>query len=243
MSSRFAERFSTSITEANSRGRVAVIPDIKCISPKEGDLLRGRDPVDIAKLLVCCGAPALSVVTEREHFGGGPDLLRAVADATSVPILRKDFIKDESALEETVEMGASAILLICSVMDRKTLSKLYESAIRLGLEPLVEVCTEEELKFACELGAQLIGINNRDIATLELDNGGPSRTAALACAVPKGALFISESGILTPDDARLAACAGANAVLVGTALLRADNIAAMYQSLQVERGRDSCALS
>jgi len=235
MSRRSVGRFAAAIKEENARGKVTVIPDIKCTSPKEGDLLRGRDPVDIAKLLAKRGAPALSVVTERERFGAAPGLLRAVADAVDLPILRKDFITNESALEETMEMGASAILLICSVTDKKILARLYESAISLGLEPFVEVCSEEELRFACELGAQLIGINNRNIATLEMDDGGVSRTAALASGAPKGALLVSESGILTADDVRLASSAGANAVLVGTALLRADDIEDMYQSLRIER--------
>ena len=240
MSIRFSGRFSASVAEENSRGRVAVIPDIKCVSPKEGDLLRGRDPVDIAKLLVCCGAPVLSVVTERKRFGGSPDLLRSVANAVKVPVLRKDFIKEESILEETAEMGASAVLLICAVTEKKIIAKLYEKAIRLGLEPFMEVCSEEEMKFAKAIGARLIGINNRDITTLELDDGGPSRTATLASGIPKDALLISESGILSPDDAKLAASAGANAVLVGTALWRADDIGVMYQSLRIEKSDIPC---
>jgi len=236
-------RFSDALVHENACGKVAVIPDIKCVSPKDGDLLLGRDPVEIAKLLAHCGAPALSVVTEQERFGAPPGLLRAVADATGLPILRKDFIADESDLEETVKMGAAAVLLICSLTDKKILAGLFKCAVRLGLEPLVEVCTAEEMAFASGLGARLIGINNKDIATLELDDGGVSRTLALATSAPKGAIFISESGIFTPEDARLAAAAGANAVLVGTALLRADDTAATYRSLRVERGMGSCVRS
>jgi len=227
-------RFSGALTGQNASGKLAVIPDIKCVSPKEGDLLCGRDPVEIAKQLAGLGAPALSVVTERERFGGSPQLLSSVADATGLPILRKDFIASERDLAQTQQMGASAILLICSLTDRGILSKLYESALKLGLEPFVEVCTAQEMAFACSLGARLVGINNRDIATLELDNGGVSRTATLAPGAPKNAVLISESGIASEDDARLAARAGANAVLVGTALLQANDTAAMYQSLCVE---------
>ena len=118
-------RFSSAIASENARGFVAVIPDIKCVSPKEGDLLRGRDPVDTAKYLVSCGAPLLSVVTEPNRFGGSPELLRAIANSVDAPVLRKDFITDESRLLETAELGAAAVLLICAVSDEKTLGVLY----------------------------------------------------------------------------------------------------------------------
>ncbi|MCL2351631.1 MAG: indole-3-glycerol-phosphate synthase [Firmicutes bacterium] len=230
-------RFSAAIRAENARGRVAVIPDIKRVSPKEGDLLGGRDPVETAKFLVACGAPLLSVVTERERFGGSPELLRSIAEAVGndAPILRKDFIADEDGLKETLALGASAVLLICASADGKTLSMLYEKALALGLEPLVETCTAAEMELAGRLGARLIGVNNRDIATLELDDGGPSRTASLAAGAPAGALLVSESGILSPADARLAASAGADALLVGTALWKAPDMKAAYISLRVER--------
>jgi len=235
MNNRFSGRFSSAILSENAHGRVAVIPDIKCVSPKEGDLLRGRDPVAAAKFLVRLGAPVLSVVTEGERFGGSAELLRAVVNETPAPVLRKDFITEEKALEETVKMGAAAVLLICAVTENKALIRLYEKAIKLGLEPLVEVCSEDEMKFAVEIGAGLIGINNRNIKTLELDDGGPSRTADLAASgIRRGALLISESGIKSPGDAQLAASASANAVLVGTALWQAEDMGAMYQSLRVE---------
>ena len=128
-------------------------------------------------------------------------------------------------------MGAAAVLLICATTGPKILAKLYEQALALGLEPLVEVCTAEEMRFACELNAKLIGINNRNIATLELDSGGPSRTAQLAALAPKDVMLISESGILLPEDAKLAVRAGANAVLVGTALWQTDNMEEAYRGL------------
>jgi len=241
MSVRFSGRFAAAVTLENTHGRVAVIPDIKCASPKEGDLLRGRDPVDVAKFLVRCGAPVLSVVTERDSFSGSPELLHAVAENVDVPVLRKDFITSERSLEETVELGASAVLLICALTDEKTLTKLYERTIKLGLEPLVEVHSEKELRLAGRIGARLIGINNRNIMTLERDDGGPSRTVALASGAPTGVLLISESGILSPDDATLAASAGVHAVLVGTALWRAHDMKSMYQALRVERKDAPCA--
>ena len=230
-------RFSAALISENERGVVAVIPDIKCISPKEGDLLQGRDPVDTAIYLGQCGAPVLSVVTERERFGGSAELLFAITQSTDVPVLRKDFITNKDQLSETAELGAAAVLLICAVTDEKNLCMLYEESLKLGLEPFVEVHTVEEMELARKLGAYLIGINNRDIITLERDDGGPSRTAALASNAPANALLISESGILTPNDVQLAVSAGVNAVLVGTALWKAHDMGAMYQSLRVERRR------
>jgi len=229
-------RFSAAIGMENARGYAAVIPDIKRVSPKEGELFRGRDPVETAKSLARWGAPMLSVVTEPEQFGGSTELLKRIVKNTDVPVLRKDFITSEDELFKTVETGASAILLICAVMDEETLRALYRKSIELDLEPLVEVHTPEELKLAGKLGARLIGINNRNIITLEKDGGGPSRTAALASGLPRGALLISESGILTQADARLAVSAGANAILVGTSLWLAQDMETAYRSLHVERG-------
>ncbi|MCL2342359.1 MAG: indole-3-glycerol-phosphate synthase [Firmicutes bacterium] len=234
-----SSRFSDAIRAENALGFAAVIPDIKCRSPRDGDLLRGRDPVETARALVRGGAPVLSVVTEPERFGGSAELLRAVAEAADVPVLRKDFIVTEAQLHETLELGAAAVLLMCSVTGEKNLMTLYEKALKLGLEPLVEVHTAPEMALAKKLDAKLVGVNNRDILTLERDNGGPGLTAALAPLAPADAVLVSESGILDPAGAALAVSAGANAVLVGTALWLTDNMGAMYQSLRVERG-SSC---
>jgi indole-3-glycerol phosphate synthase len=230
-----AGRFSAALLAENARGRVAVIPDIKCISPKEGDLLRGRDPVATAQALVGYGAPVLSVVTERERFGGSGELLSAIVRATGAPVLRKDFITRPEQLVETVELGAAAVLLICAITDENNLRALYEKALALGLEPFVEVHTAQEMALAKQLGARLIGINNRNIVTLEKDDGGPARTAALAAGAPAEALLVSESGILSAAAAQQAAAAGVNAILVGTALWQANDMDAMYQSLRVVR--------
>jgi len=243
MSAGMPGRFSAALKAENARGLVAVIPDIKCISPKEGDLLQGRDPVATAKRLVEAGASALSVVTEKERFGGSADLLRRIAQAVAAPVLRKDFIADERQLQETAELGAAAVLLICATTEPKTLTSLYEKSLALGLEPLVEIHTAEEMALAKDLDARLIGINNRNIVTLERDDGGPERTLALASAAPADALLISESGILSAEDARRAASAGVHAVLVGTALWQASDMAAMLSSLRVEKRAALCVRS
>jgi len=233
-------KFSVAIATENMHGYVALIPDIKCYSPKDGDLLNGRDPVEVSKRLIQCGAPALSVVTKREHFGGSPKLLREIAKSTGMPILRKDFITSADMLAETAELGAVAVLLICAITDEKTLGRLYEKALAIGLEPLVEVHSASEMKFANKLGARLIGINNRDITVLECDDGRPSLTATLADMVPADTMIISESGISSAEEAKQVVSAGAHAILVGTALWRARDMEAAYRLLRVERNSACC---
>ncbi|MCL2099741.1 MAG: indole-3-glycerol-phosphate synthase [Oscillospiraceae bacterium] len=226
--------FSAAVRAENNSGYIAVIPDIKRVSPKEGELMPGRDPAEAAKELVSFGAPARSVVTESARFGGSEDMLRAVVRNVNVPVLRKDFITSGEQLIKTAGLGAAAVLLICAVTDEKKLCMLYEKSLELGLEPFVETCTAAEVALAKKLGAQLIGINNRDILTLERDDGGPSRTAELASGISSGAVLVSESGILSSADAEAAAAAGANAVLAGTAIWKSNDIRGMYNSLRVK---------
>ncbi|MCL2316722.1 MAG: indole-3-glycerol-phosphate synthase [Actinomycetia bacterium] len=232
--------FSAALRGENAQGFLGVIPDLKCASPKEGDLLVGRDPVAFAAEMVAGGARVLSVVTAPGDFGGSEALLADVVAATGVPVLRKDFITTPVQVEAAAALGASAVLLICSLMDERTLTRLAEVAAGAGLEALVEAHTADELAWARRLGADLVGINNRDITAGETDDGGVERTSALAGLVPGGTLLVSESGIATRSDAESAALAGADAVLVGTALWRADDPVAALAGLRVRwRGR-SC---
>lgn len=223
--------FFQSLHKKKVSGLIPVIPDIKLVSPKEGNLFQGKNPVNMAMLMEKLGAPAISVVTEPKDFGGSLKLLTDVASAVSVPVLRKDFISDEDDLCRTKECGASAILLICACLSEEKLKKLYNAALCLSLEPLVEAHTKEELTLAGNLGARLIGINNRDILTLEKDDGSVARTRELAAYVPGDALLISESGIATPEQAKAAIRAGAGAVLVGTAIWRSKDICRFYQAM------------
>ena len=179
--------------------------------------------------LARCGAPALSVVTEAMRYGGSLDLLRRVVEATGLPVLRKDFIEAEEELARTRDAGASAILLMVATLPEVTLERLYATALALGLEPLVEVHTEAEMTVARRLGATLIGINNRDITQWECDGGTVTTTQRLARLAPEGATLISESGIATPGDVHAAFAAGCSAVLVGTALWLAPDLARAYQ--------------
>ena len=192
-----------------------LVIDFKPVSPQHGDLFKGRDPLDVARRLETAGVLGLSVVTEREHFGGSLDLLRSIAKAVGLPVLRKDFIKSADDLYETLDCGAKGVLLICSMTDNIT--SLHEKALSIGLKPVVEVHTPDEMEMAKSIGAKIIGINNRDITVLEKDGGTVSLTLELIKMAPEGAWIISESGISCRRDAQKALDAGANAVLVGTA--------------------------
>jgi indole-3-glycerol phosphate synthase len=148
--------------------------------------------------------------------------------------LRKDFIETPDDLAKTLEAGAAAVLICCAALPPRENELLYYQALELGLEPLVEAHTAEELSFAVSLGAKLIGINNRDIGTLELDGGSVEKTSELIALAPKGSVIISESGILTPKDVRCAKELGVNAVLVGSALLLADDLEATYRNMSAD---------
>lgn len=194
-----------------------VIIDFKPVTPPDGDNFKGRDPLEAARRLEKTGVLGLSVVTERRHFGGSPELLRGIAGAVSLPVLRKDFIATEEQLYETLECGAKGVLLICAGRPSDTVGFLYEKALSIGLTPVVEVHTPAEMRFAKQLRAKVIGINNKDITVMEKDSGTVETTLALIKEAPEGAFIISESGIGSREDAQKALDAGADAVLVGTA--------------------------
>lgn len=212
-------------------GKFPVIPDLKPVSPAEGPLFSARDIGLHASKLVQAGAGVLSVVTEPVRFGGSLKQLAHVVASARVPVLRKDFIKTRQDVDETARAGAAAVLLICACLNRNTLGELYLYALEKGIEPLVEAHTEDELLFASSLGAELIGINNKDILQLEKDGGTVAATAALARNKPEGALLISESGIMNAADVRTAAASGADAVLVGTSIWKAGDPFAFYREL------------
>ncbi len=218
--------FSGSILAAASRGSIPVAVDIKPVSPRDGDLIGKRKPADLAISLVEAGACALSVVTEPEKFGGSLEMLEEVARAVPVPVLRKDFIVSPDQIDESLEAGASAILLTLATIPELDLPGLFRRAQSMGIEPLVEVHSVEELKFSLGLDPSIVGINNRDILKLELDSGDVRMTEELAPLVPEGVVSISESSLLTGRDIRRALDAGADAVLVGTAVLQAEDPAA-----------------
>lgn len=214
-------------------GLLPVLSEIKVRSPKEGDLLRGRAPEDLARAYASCPIAGISVVTEAQDFGGSLDLIRRIAPLVDVPILRKDFLRDREGMEETAGAGASAVLLTYRVLGEDLLAEMHAAARECGLETLVETHDATEIERVAALGLEpdLLGINNRDILRGETDDGDVSLTEGLASAVPEGWLVLSESAIAGPEDARRARDAGADAVLVGTSILRAPDPCAAIAGL------------
>ena len=237
-------KFLESLRKTAAAGRIPLIPDIKCYSPKDGDLTRGRDMTQVALALKAAGAPVLSVVTEEKEFHGSLALLKKIADATGLPILRKDFIETEADLDKTRAAGADAILLMYACLGRERLHALYQAALKRDLTPLVETHTAEELRWAAELGAPLVGINNRNIRILERDDGDVSLSESLLktfknenAAAP---FLVVESAIRDGADVRRAIRSGADAVLVGTAILKADDPACAFRRMTRLAGLKIC---
>ncbi|MEW6592271.1 MAG: indole-3-glycerol-phosphate synthase [Candidatus Hadarchaeota archaeon] len=199
---------------------IPVIAEIKRASPSAGNLKPNADIVLVAEQMVRGGAVALSVLTEQKHFKGDPNFLTLLRETTRVPLLRKDFIVSDYQIYEAADLGADAVLLIAKVLG-KDLWKLMVVAEDIGLECLVEVENEDEVELAESVGASFIGINNRDLDTLEVDLG---RTERLAPLISDSTTLVSESGMNSPADVRKAIDAGADAVLVGTAIMRSNDI-------------------
>ena len=205
-----ARSFTDALERAEQDGRTPIIAEVKPTSPTT-DGERRDDPVELAKRMVAGGATALSVLTEPEHFGGRPENLTAIREAVDVPVLRKDFILREEQLD-TVE--ADLILLIARFVD--DLEELLDAARERGFQVLVEAHTEAEVEQAVAAGADIIGINNRDLANLAVDLGTFERVAA---SVPESATLIAESGIQDGNDVARMRSAGADALLVGSAIM------------------------
>lgn len=210
-----ARSLSQALRGAERDGRVPVIAEVKPTSPTtEGR--REIDPVGAARAMVRGGAAAVSVLTEPDHFGGSPAALEQVRSAVDVPVVRKDFVLKERQLDV---VPADAVLLIARFIE--DLGALIHGARERGIQPLVEVHTREELATAVRAGADLIGINNRDLARLEVDL---DTFGAVAPAAPADVTLIGESGVSTPDDVRQLRDAGADAVLIGSAIMSGDDI-------------------
>jgi indole-3-glycerol phosphate synthase len=195
---------------------VAVIAEVKRASPSKGALAAIADPAALAIDYEAGGARVISVLTEPRRFGGSLEDLAAVRDAVRVPVLRKDFVISSYQLWEARAHGADMVLLIVAALAQNALVSLVERAMSIGLVPLVEVHTDAELDRALEAGAKVIGVNARNLATLEVDR---SVFARLAPQVPDGVIKIAESGIRGPHDLLAYAAAGADAVLVGESLV------------------------
>jgi indole-3-glycerol phosphate synthase len=195
---------------------VAVIAEVKRGSPSKGALAAIADPATLAMDYEAGGARVISVLTEPRQFGGSLEDLAAVRAAVNVPLLRKDFVISSYQLWEARSRGADMVLLIVAALEQNALVSLVERAVSIGMVPLVEVHTEEELDRALDSGARVIGINARNLATLKVDRGVFGR---LAPRVPDGIIKVAESGVRGPHDLLAYAAAGADAVLVGESLV------------------------
>lgn len=208
-------RFRAALKRAD--GDLAIIGEIKKASPSAGILAESFDPVVLARNYERDVAAAISVLTDAKFFQGSLEHLVDVRAAVSLPVLRKDFVLDEIQVVESAAAGADAILLIVAALDQTQLINLVRAAAKYQLDALLEVHTLEELERALEAEVEIIGINNRDLATFEVDL---SVTEKLSEEVPNDIVLVSESGIKTPDDiARVKGC-GVDAVLIGEALMR-----------------------
>lgn len=208
-----ARSFSDALADAEESGRVPLLAEVKPTSPTT-DGERTDDPVELAETMVENGATALSVLTEPEHFGGSPKNLRRIREAVDVPVLRKDFIVREEQLDA---VAADLVLLIVRFVD--DLEGLLSAAEERGFQVLVEVHDGDELREALDAGATIIGVNNRDLARLEVDLG---TFESVAPVVPEDTTLVAESGITTTADVERMCDAGADALLVGSAIMDGD---------------------
>jgi indole-3-glycerol phosphate synthase len=210
---------------------MSVISEVKRASPSKGNIYEQVDPVDQAIQYENANASAISVLTDETFFKGSIEDLKRIREAVQLPILCKDFIIDSIQIDRAKSAGASIILLIVAALEEEKLLALYRYAVSKGLEVIIEVHNEDEVATAVSLNPRIIGINNRDLKTFEVDLGTTTRLRKLI--LNPTVLVISESGLKTKKDAILAKEAGARCILVGETLMRSENILETMSELQV----------
>ena len=208
--------------------QIRLIAEVKRASPSRGILCPDFEPVALAKTYVQGGAVAISVLTEEKYFGGSLEHLSAIRDAVGLPLLRKDFISDPYQVYESAAYGADALLLIVAILNQEQLTRLLLLSHSLGLTCLVEVHSEAEVSRALQVGARIIGINNRDLRTFDIDIKTTRRLRAL---MPRQQIVVSESGIRSRQDVKKLKEWEINAVLIGEALVTADDVPAKMKEL------------
>lgn len=222
-----ARNFLEAITPAKDKP-IRLIAEIKKRSPIKGLLIEDFKVDDLARRYEEGGASAISVITERRFFSGEPGYINVAKEVVKLPILRKDFIIDEYQIYESRNIGADAVLLIVSILDQSTLSDFIALSLDLGMSSLVEIHSERELERALKAGAEIIGINNRDLTTFKVDI---NTTIRIMKEIPEGKTTVSESGINTKADVQRLADAGVHAVLVGEAIVTSKDVGAKIKEL------------
>jgi len=213
--------FKKQATAIKNFDKNPIIAEIKVHSPKYGDLLKGRSELDILKIYEEAGAVGISYITDKQHFNGNFNVFKRICENTELPVLRKDFLTTKDEIEKTASAGGSTVLIIARLLKENT-AEFVDFALECGLDTLVEVHNTEEIEIAKNTNTTMIGINNRDISKLELDDGTVSLTEKLANLIPKDRILVSESGISNLADLKIA-LTYADAALIGTSFMKAEH--------------------
>lgn len=214
--------------QALKKEGLSIIAEVKKASPSKGIIAADFPYLEIAKEYEASGVNAISCLTEPEYFKGSDDYLRDIAKEVRIPVLRKDFTVDPYMIYEAKTLGASAILLIAAILSDKELKEYYEIAESLGLSALFEAHDEEEVKRCLALGARIVGVNNRNLKDFTVDINNSIRLREL---IPEDVIYVSESGIKTPEDLKILKENGTDAVLIGEMFMRSENKKELIESL------------